>query len=164
MNWYDAVAFTRWLTARLRAAGELKAGTEIRLPTEDEWEKAARGTDGREYPWGNGYQAGYANIDEKIANAGPAYLERTTPVGAYPQGASPFGALDMAGNVWEWTLTEYSNKRSVDLTNDRARVVRGGSWDGGPGSARASCRVSYYSPGSRDYFVGFRVVVAAPVS
>ena len=161
VSWYDAVAFTRWLTARLRAAGELEDGTEIRLPTEEEWEKAARGTDGREYPWGRGYHAGYANIDEKDVNAGPAHLERTTPVGAYPEGASPFGALDMAGNVWEWTLTEFQSKVSTDLTNDRPRVVRGGSW-GVPDGARASLRDNF-SPDNRVYYIGFRVVVAAPV-
>ena len=78
VSWYAAVAYTRWLTVKLRASGELEDGTEIRLPTEEEWEKAARGTDGREYPWGNGYEVGVASLDEKNTDAGPAYLERTT--------------------------------------------------------------------------------------
>ena len=189
VSWYDAVAFARWLTARLRAAGELKAGTEIRLPTEEEWERAARGTDGRMYPWGDVFKDGHANLVDgpagqrltELARAEKARsgnwedynaefwkdttpgIKRTTAVGCYPQGEAPSGVLDAAGNVWEWMLTEYSNKRSVDLTNDRPRVVRGGSWSSGPDGARAS----YRHDGTPDYrgrSIGFRVVVAAPVS
>ena len=155
VSWYDAVAFTRWLTARLRRVGDLEAGMEIRLPTEEEWEKAARGTDGRMYPWGNSYEAGKANINEKSTGAGPSYLERTTAVGSYPAGASPFSAMDMAGNLWEWTLTEYEIKRS--------RVVRGGSWYDEPGFAAASIRNPYGFPDRRVFHFGFRVVRGAPV-
>ena len=162
VSWYEAVAFSRWLTARLRRAGDLDAGTEIRLPTEEEWEKAARGTDGRVYPWGNSYEEGKANIDEKSMGAGPSFLNRTIAVGSYPAGASPCGALDMAGNVWEWTLTEYKNKQSKDPTNDRARVMHGGSWFIIPGYVRASCR-SALLPHGRFYDIGFRVVRGAPV-
>ncbi|MBK7781121.1 MAG: SUMF1/EgtB/PvdO family nonheme iron enzyme [Ardenticatenia bacterium] len=162
VSWYDAVAFTRWLTARLHKAGQLDAAAEIRLPTEEEWEKAARGTDGREYPWGEDYKAGFANVFEEEGATGTANRVRTTAVGSYPQGASPFGALDMAGNVWEWTLTEYEGQNASDLTNDRPRVLRGGSWGNHPANARASVRFNSH-PVGRSRSLGFRVVVAAPV-
>lgn len=71
VSWYDAVAYTRWLTVRLGSSGKLADGMVVRLPTEAEWEKAARGTDGREYPWGNGYRTGYANISERHFDVGP---------------------------------------------------------------------------------------------
>ncbi|MBK7781123.1 MAG: SUMF1/EgtB/PvdO family nonheme iron enzyme [Ardenticatenia bacterium] len=85
-------------------------------------------------------------------------------MGSYPQGASPYGAQDMLGNVWEWTLTEYESRNASDLTNDRPRVLRGGSWGGHPfpDSARASSRLDP-SPYFHGTFLGFRVVVAAPV-
>ena len=86
VNWYEAVAFCRWLSHLL--------GYEVRLPTEQEWEKAARGTDGRDCPWGNGYRSGYANIYEMWGDAGEYHLEQTTAVGIYPQGASPYEVLD----------------------------------------------------------------------
>ncbi len=146
VSWYDAVAFCRWLTARLRAVGELGTDREIRLPTEAEWEKAARGTDGREYPWGGAYVDGSANVVDgeagrrlvALADKGDwdAYrkvfwddaavaLKHTTAVGLYPHGASPVGALDMGGNVWEWCATEYASKSDEDMSSTASRVVRG---------------------------------------
>jgi formylglycine-generating enzyme required for sulfatase activity len=121
VNWYDAIAFCRWISAKL--------GYEIRLPTEQEWEKAARGSDGRIFPWGNDYISGYANINEKYYNVGSHYLKRTTAVGIYPQGASPFGVEDMIGNLWEWCLNEYDNPINTRLNVDVRRPVRGGSWE-----------------------------------
>lgn len=163
VSWYDAVAFTRWLTASLRKVGELDARTEIRLPTDLEWKKAARGTDEREYPWGDGYKAGYANIDEKSLNAGPARLGQTAAVGSYPQDASPCGALDMAGNVGEWTLLcQYGNVNTVFWSSDVPRVLLGGTWDSDPDGARVSLSGATV-PNLRSRYVGFRVVLAAPV-
>ena len=97
VSWYEAMAFCRWLSDRL--------GYEVRLPTEFEWEKAARGEDGREYPWGGSYRAGFANIYER--GGGATFLAQTIAVGLYPHAASPYGVLDLAGNVWEWCLNEY---------------------------------------------------------
>ncbi|MCE7939141.1 MAG: hypothetical protein DYG90_11285 [Chloroflexi bacterium CFX6] len=163
MSWYDAVAFCRWLTARLRAAGELAADREIRLPTEAEWERAARGTDGREYPWGGAFESGRTNIDETWQQKGPHYLKHTTAVGVYPHGESPVGALDMSGNVWEWCVTEYQSKSDKTVTGNARRVVRGGSWFDGYPCARAAFRFRL-DPDYRSGYVGFRVVRAAPIS
>jgi hypothetical protein len=118
VNWYEAVAFCGWLSHRL--------GYEIRLPTEWEWERAARGTDGRVYPWGKEYRSGYAH--QRIGDAGPHYLGRTSAVGIYAQGASAEGVLDLSGNVWEWCLNEYSNPERVQVSGTESRVLRGGSW------------------------------------
>ncbi|MES9852733.1 MAG: SUMF1/EgtB/PvdO family nonheme iron enzyme [Candidatus Thiodiazotropha sp. L084R] len=117
---YEAVAFCRWLSQQL--------GYKIRLPTEQEWEKAARGTDGREYPWGDGYRAGHANVDEKEEKAGPNYLSQTTAMGLYRHRASPYGIMDMASNVWEWCLNKNKydddlEETAIDASGD-ARVLR----------------------------------------
>jgi formylglycine-generating enzyme required for sulfatase activity len=154
VSWYEAVAFCRWLSNRL--------GYEVRLPIEAEWEKAARGDDARVYPWGNDYRAGYANIDETTANAGPSYLKQTTAVGLYPQGTSPYGVMDMAGNVWEWCLNEYENPDRTEPDGDAPRVLRGGSWFGAPVDARASGR-DRGLPVVRGFSLGYRVMCSSPM-
>ncbi|MCL5998654.1 MAG: SUMF1/EgtB/PvdO family nonheme iron enzyme [Chloroflexi bacterium] len=153
VSWYDAVAFCRWLSEKL--------GYEVRLPTEWEWEKAARGLDGRAYPWGKYYIAGYANINETYDKAGPHYLQSTSAAGMYPQGVSPYGVMDMSGNVWEWCLNKYDDPTRMQLEGASTRVVRGGSWNDFQFNARAASRVRYL-PYERSSACGFRVV-AAPV-
>jgi formylglycine-generating enzyme required for sulfatase activity len=119
VHWADAVAYCDWLAE--------VTGKPYRLPSEAEWEKGARGTDGRIYPWGNQW-------DEERCNSGEDYEFHTTPVGAYPEGASPYGLLDMAGNVLEWTRSVFKNypydpeDGREDLEAGGYHVLRGGSF------------------------------------
>ena len=135
----DAAAYCRW-------RGE-REGRPLRLPTEVEWEKAARGAHGRYFPWGNAFLATHLNSYDK----GPY---DTTPVGQYPQGKSPYGVLDMAGQVFEWTSTVYRG--------DPARyTVKGGSWDDYPGVTRAAAR--HGRPADiKHILIGFRCVEPLP--
>ena len=128
VSWYEAIAFCRWLDARLRGRGGIPEGWEVRLPTEQEWEKAARGTHGQEFPWGQQFEPGYANIDGTQGHAGSHSLGQTTAVGSYPQGVSPYAAFDMAGNVWEWCLTKRIEPHDASVGGGDMRVLRGGSW------------------------------------
>jgi formylglycine-generating enzyme required for sulfatase activity len=159
VSWYDAVAYCNWLSEG--------TGRPYRLPSEAEWEKGARGTDGRIYPWGNQWDAERCN--NKEGGKGD-----TTPVGAYPQGASPYGPLDMAGNVWEWTRSlwgkdwkEPSFKYPYDPDDGREdleaegyRVLRGGSWFFSRDLARCVERDGYLPVSSVSY-VGFRLCVVS---
>ncbi len=156
VSWYEAVAYTRWLSESL--------GYEICLATEQQWEKAARGTDGRVYPWGNAYRSGYANVDETEKEAGndKFYLRETTAVGVYPHGKSPFGLKDLSGNVWEWCLNKHGNPEVIVAdTSGESRVMRGGSWFRSPDFARSDWR-NGYNPGYHNLDVGFRVVCVLP--
>jgi formylglycine-generating enzyme required for sulfatase activity len=147
VTWYDAVAYCRWLVQ--------ETGKPYRLPTEAEWEKGARGTEGRRYPWGAAWDARRCNTKE-------GGREDTTPVGRYPEGASPYGLLDMAGNVWEWTSSLYwaypyqADDGREDLTTPESRVLRGGSFLDLYDSARAAYRRSYV-PAYHSRTHGFRV-------
>jgi formylglycine-generating enzyme required for sulfatase activity len=159
VTWYQAVAYSRWLSAKL--------GYEVRLPTEQEWEKTARGTDGHEFPWGNKYISGYANIDELDSfgmdhKAGEYFVGQTTTVGIYPQGASSYGVLDMAGNVWEWCLNKHSESENISLEGEAERILRGGSWRDDVRYARCTVR-SWYKPDGGGNYRGFRVVCSVPI-
>ncbi|MCL4299467.1 MAG: SUMF1/EgtB/PvdO family nonheme iron enzyme [Anaerolineae bacterium] len=156
VSWYEAVAFCHWLTERLRAAGKLGEGKEVSLPSESQWEKAARGPNGRVYPWGN-------EADPERANYGETGIGATSVVGCFPGGASVYGVEEMSGNIWEWCRTKfeksYENYRDDNaLEGDAPRVVRGGAFFSYARLVRCAARSGsdpFYR--SRDY--GFRVCV-----
>jgi len=160
VSWYDAMEYCKWLNEKLRAEiGDL----EIRLPTEAEWEKAARGQYGNEWPWGNKFDKTRCNSEEGGKGG-------TTPVGAYsPQGDSPYGAADMVGNVWEWCHSIFKPyPYKVDDGQEKesgldGRVVRGGAWYNSRRNARAACRFGG-RPGYRGPDQGVRLVVAPQLS
>ena len=142
VSWVDAVAFCEW------------AGLE--LPTEGQWEKAARGTDGWIYPWGDNEPTyKLCNFNNTVGG--------TTPVGHYsPQGDSPYGCVDMSGNVWEWCLNKYDKPEDTDIDESNAmRVLRGGSWND---NLALVCVVSRYHglPDNPQSDYGFRVVARRP--
>ena len=158
VTWNDAQSFCQWLSE--------KTGKQFRLPTEAEWEKAARGTDGRIYPWGNEWDNAKLNSRERESYAG-----ETTPVGKYsPSGDSPYGLADMIGNVWEWCADwyyekEYQRQRSGVVrdpsgsTSGIYRVLRGSSFYNPRGSARCAVRRRYY-PNDMSRAHGLRVVTS----
>jgi formylglycine-generating enzyme required for sulfatase activity len=167
VTWYEAAAYCRWLTARLRKEGKLAENARVRLPNEAEWEKAARGSGGRRWPWGDDWEENRANTQE-------AGLGETSPVGLFPKGASPCGVHDMAGNVWEWTGSlcgrtsirrpdyryPYDPHDGCNVEDANALfVVRGGSWYNDRRVARAAFRFGLL-PGGFLVFLGFRVVVS----
>lgn len=145
--WFEAEAYCNWLAKKIVAVPE---GYTIRLPREGEWERASRGEDGREYPWGEGFDKAAANTwDSDTKGSG---LGGTTAVCTFPAGVSPNGVWDTSGNVWEWTSSWYDEDRKY-------RVVRGGSWIGYQWFARSSfCNWSIPLMFNDD--LGFRVVIA----
>jgi len=160
---HDATAFCAWASKQ--------TGHDITLPTEAEWEYAARGTDGRKYPWGNeaptSERAWYGAYDSD-PGAHVDKVRATAPVGERPRGAGPFLAEEQAGNVWEWCADRYgpypnAPQRDPGLTAlclemDTPCVLRGGSWNLSPGGLRAACR-TWGLPGVRCWFFGFRLVL-----
>ncbi len=158
IDWYEAVAFCRWLSVMLDLGSEA-----IRLPSEEEWEKAARGENGLDYPWGNDYRSGFANIDETENGNGSWYLQQTTAVGLYSHSESSYGVQDLAGNVWEWCLNKYNHPKVIepDSSGDW-RVLRGGSWLVTSDFARAGLRNGDF-PGFRVSSRGFRVLSSVPI-
>lgn len=163
VSWYEAFAFCSWLNIKLRDRGGLPSSDLlVRLPTEEEWEKAARGSNGLFYSWGNEYIPNYANI-----HLNGESIQRTTAVGLYgPKSASPYGVEDMCGNVWEWCidpwLPKYIRSENLDIQKDVARSSRGGSWYHGKDEARCASRF-WYRPGVADRFWGFRIVASSPI-
>lgn len=152
--WHEAQAFCAWLseTAILPAAQR----GHFRLPTEAEWEYAARGSDGRRFPWGSQWEQTWANTRE-------AGLGTTLPVGSQPANGSPHGCLDMAGNIWEWTASldwpyPYQNDDGRNHpTHPGRRILRGGCYANPHGYARTACRFRL-PPTMNNEFLGFRLV------
>jgi formylglycine-generating enzyme required for sulfatase activity len=172
VDWPEAVAYCRWLTERLREwegtpepLGTLlkRKGWTIVLPSEAEWEKAARGTDGRRFPWGEEPDPDRANYDDTGIGA-------TSAVGCFPKGASPYGIEDMSGNVWEWTRSLYEKypydpkdgRETIDASSESRRALRGGAFNYFLDLVRCTVR-HWLEPDYCYWDFGFRVV-ASPLS
>lgn len=188
VSWFEAMAFCAWLTARMQGRPILEGGRVIRLPTEWEWQQAARRRIDRSpgahppatepaqsleplanpqwhnWPWAGAVTEDGEHWDPRLANTRDSAPGRTTAVGLYPGGASPAGALDMAGNVWEWCLNTDDEPHGLTIdSTDAWRVVRGGAWN----LNRAYARVAYrrrYLPVLRNDLVGFRLCVSSHIA
>lgn len=144
ISFNDARAYCRWLSTATDLC--------FRLPTEAEWEKAARSHDGRIFPWGDQWDSTFCNT----AEGGPG---TTTPVGSYPHDTSPYGCVDMAGNVEEWTLSRYKPYpgNTLAVPSEKSIVVRGGCWNSSGDLARCARRHGLYELPTRRA-LGFRIV------
>ena len=169
VSWYQSVAFGRWINHRLQGVELMYpsgvrlcigANAEVRLPLETEWQWAAQGgARAKQYPWEDGkWKAGYANTIE-------AGLGRAVAVGMYPHGAAECGALDVAGNLFEWCLNDYDNPEIIDgYGNGERKVLRGGTFFHNQVDARAAVR-NYGFPNHDGYGrFGLRLVVAASIA
>ncbi len=179
VSWHDALAYCDWLTARLRewsGTPEPLAyllrheGWAVTLPSEAEWEKAARGADGRRYPWGEA-------PDPNRANYNDTQIGGTSPVGCFPGGASPYGLEDMSGNVWEWTRSIWGpsydkmtfaypyrsddGREQLQAADDMSRVLRGGAFWLDRQDVRCARR-NWSVARFVDLNIGFRVALAGP--
>lgn len=157
IKWYEAVEFCNWLSSKLRHP--------VRLPTEAEWQKAAGGAESLLYPYGNEFDAHKSNVRE-------SGIEALTPVGIFPEGASPYGVLDMSGNIWEWTLTKwrrrdlkgglkqlpsYSEMEDNSVEGVSQRIICGGAYT----VTERLCRTSAHYMRSPEFAIsiqGFRIV------
>jgi formylglycine-generating enzyme required for sulfatase activity len=176
ITWYRALDYCAWLTERLREwAGtpELLAtllrdeGWQVTLPSEAEWEKAARGRDGQIYPWGD-------EMEPNRAHYNMTGIGATSVVGCFPAGASPYGVEDLSGNVWEWTRSLWGDdfikpaypypympddgRKNLEVAGNILRVLRGGAFSGDYGDVRCAHRCRDL-PYDRDRSIGFRLVV-----
>lgn len=165
ITWYEAEAYCEWLSHKMHSGRVILQSQCVRLPTEAEWEKAARlGINAREFlwPWGDVW-------DRKKCNSKEGGVGKTTPVDAFPEGISSVGCLDMAGNVWEWCLDWwdediYKNRIGGEIKNPKgpqsglAKVKRGGSWDSDSSNTRSACRDRETPLGFFSY-IGFRVAL-----
>ncbi|MCB9450095.1 MAG: SUMF1/EgtB/PvdO family nonheme iron enzyme [Anaerolineaceae bacterium] len=143
VTWYEAVAFCAWLSTR--------SGESIRLPDEAEWQRAAQGDDGREYPWGDEWDTDCCHHNAAANQIG------TIPVTTYAgRGDSPFGVADMAGNAWEWCTTSWETGLS-DLSAEDVRVLRGGSWFDGVISTFRTTYRGNWNPDMTSDLRGFRI-------
>ena len=156
VTWHDAMAYARWAKAE--------------LPSEAQWEKAARGVDARRFPWGNVWDVKKCN---NFSNASPLargeHGQQGSPVGSFPAGASPYGVHDMAGNVWEWCRDWYAEdyyaaspkKNPEGPQKGEFRVMRGGSWGSSSKTSRVTARLSQHPEDTMHDCGGFRCVVTS---
>jgi formylglycine-generating enzyme required for sulfatase activity len=186
VSFADALAYCTWLTEKLRTwpgtparLSALLAGQDnptgryrLTLPDEAEWEKAARGPEGLIFPWGD-------EIDSNRANCEDTGIARTSPVGAFVSGVSPYGLEELSGNVWEWTRSlwgrnpatpefrypydRYDGRNDPEAPHEILRVVRGGSFDSGPWNIRSAVRIGLL-PVAKTRTVGFRLALTSLMS
>jgi len=152
ISWFEARAYCAWLSAQ--------TGQAFRLPTEAEWEAAARGRTGRRYAYGD-------EFDASLCNAFETHVRRTTPVGVFPGGATPEGLIDLTGNALDWTSSlfqpyPYAADGREDPAGDARRVVRGGAWNLNRSNARAAYRDDL-APDFRNDAIGFRLACSSPI-
>lgn len=151
VSWYEAVAFVRWLNLRLhhqqKRENQPQFTGSLRLPTEHQWQLAAQGEEGREFPWGDDW-------DVQRCNTGRTGTNRVTDFDGVNN--SPYGVVDLAGNVWDWCLTQYKTGRNDITTAGEPRIWRGGSWSDDISFARTKMRL-HDQPHMRFNDVGFRI-------